>query len=304
MVLHLLPQPLGECYRGIEHRAGKNEQEFLSPVATNAVDLPRLRLEELRELFEHRVSRLVSMIVVHALEPVYVAHNQRDRFMQSNRVQPHLVQTLLERASVLHLGEPVGEGDLPQLVVQLRQLFFSCRQIGLESLDAEQRVNPCLELGEIDRLGDVVVGAGVQTFDLVLGRVERRLHDHGNEGKIFVGLQSSDDFHAVHLRHHHVEEDEIGADVLHLLQRRLSVVGSIHFVAARLESGAEELDVVLVIVYDQDPVLLVTLHCFCRGISAPPRLRLSAHRASRGIRRSRPPSPSRDRRRGRARSAR
>ena len=178
----------------------------------------------------------------------------------------------------------------------------------MQRFNAEKGINPCLQLGEIDRLGDVVVGAGVQPFDLVLGGVERRLHYDGNERQLFgrdLGLEPSDDFHAVHLRHHHVEENQVWTNLIYLFQCLLAIVGSIHFVAARLQTGTQELDVVLVIVYDKDArFLLATLHCFCRGIVGLQRRPPSARRAWRGIHRIQLPSPSRDPRRARAQSAR
>jgi hypothetical protein len=81
MTLHLLPQPLGESDRGIEHRTRQNQKELLSAVTSDAVDLARLAFQELRELLEHGVSGLVAVIVVHALELVDVAHHQRDRLV-------------------------------------------------------------------------------------------------------------------------------------------------------------------------------------------------------------------------------
>ena len=71
----------------------------------------------------------MSELVVYRLEFVDVAHNQRDRLVQAHRVLPHVVQTLLQRASVFDLGQAVGEGNLPQFVVKLRQLFVPCLEL-------------------------------------------------------------------------------------------------------------------------------------------------------------------------------
>ena len=50
MSIHLLAQSLGERDSGIEDGARQNEQEFLPAITTDAIDFPRLVLEELREL--------------------------------------------------------------------------------------------------------------------------------------------------------------------------------------------------------------------------------------------------------------
>ena len=65
----------------------------------------------------------------------------------------------------------------------------------MRSIDFSAR----LELGEVDRLGDVVVRAGVESLDLVLGRVERRLHDDRNERQRRISLDPPRDLDAVHL---------------------------------------------------------------------------------------------------------
>ena len=70
----------------------------------------------------------MPVVIVDALELVDVAHHQRDRLVQSHRVLPHVVQTILEGAPVLDLSEPVGEGNFPQFVVKVRQLLLACRQ--------------------------------------------------------------------------------------------------------------------------------------------------------------------------------
>jgi len=108
MALNLLTQPLGESDRGIEHRTGQYEQELLSAVASDAVDFARLGLQEVRELLEHGVAGLVAVVVVYALELVDVAHDKRDGLVEPHRMQPHLMQTLVQGAPVLDLGQSVG----------------------------------------------------------------------------------------------------------------------------------------------------------------------------------------------------
>jgi hypothetical protein len=166
--------------------------------------------------------------------------------------------------------------------------------------DAQHRREARLQLGEVDRFGDVVVGAGVQPFDLVFGRVERGLHDDRNERQRRIGLHTLRHFDAVHLGHHDVEQHEVGRRFFDLFQRFRSVAGAVGGVAPRLETGAQQLDVVLMIVDDQDPRgfrlrrFTRRFHRFFRGsVELPPRLR-AARTASQGSRRTPLPSPSRD----------
>ncbi len=62
----------------------------------------------------------------------------------------------------------------------------------------------------VDRLGEEIVGAGVETCDAVGRLVERRHHDDGHVRGFGIRLDAAADFEAVHARHHHVEEHDIG----------------------------------------------------------------------------------------------
>lgn len=79
---HLLPQPLGKGDRGIEYGARQNEKKLFAAVTANAVDFPSIFFQQPRDLLEHRISRLVAIVVVHGLELVDVAHDERERFME------------------------------------------------------------------------------------------------------------------------------------------------------------------------------------------------------------------------------
>ena len=120
MALHLLPQPLSESDRCIEHGTRENEKKLLSTVATHTVYFAGFPLQKLREPLEHGVPGLMAVIVVYTLELVDVAHHQRDGLVEPHRVLPHLVQTLVQGASVLDLGQSIGERHPCQLVIQHR----------------------------------------------------------------------------------------------------------------------------------------------------------------------------------------
>ena len=66
------------------------------------------------------------------------------------------VQSLLQAAPVVDLGEPIGEGNSRQLVVQYLHLGLPVPELRLEGLYPEERVDLRLELGKVDRLGDTL----------------------------------------------------------------------------------------------------------------------------------------------------
>jgi hypothetical protein len=65
--------------------------------------------------------------------------------------------------------------------------------------------------GRPQRLGDVVGGPQREAVLLVLVVDPGGDEDHRDVAGRLVGLQALDDFVAVHLRHHHVEQDQVGA---------------------------------------------------------------------------------------------
>ena len=72
---------------------------------------------------QHLVAGGVAVAVVGHLEIVEVHEHQREGQARASRRRIHLpLQLFLEGAMVAQPGEPIGEGVLPRLVVQLLQL--------------------------------------------------------------------------------------------------------------------------------------------------------------------------------------
>ena len=210
MRLDLFPHPLGEGHRRVEDRAGEQQHELLAAIPAGAVDLANLGAQNTRELLEHRVARLVAIGVVHTLEAIEIAHHAGERLVQPLGVLEHLVDPLLEMPPVIEAGERVRLRHVPQLFIRLHQLALAFLELLLETLDAQHRREPRLQFGEVDGLRDVVVGAGLESLDLVLRRVERRLHDDRNERQARIALDPASDLDAIHHGHHDVEQDQIG----------------------------------------------------------------------------------------------
>ena len=78
---HPVAEPLGRVQGG----AGEEEHELLAAVPPHAVDLAGLGAQHVGELLEHGVAGLVAVRVVHALELVEVAHEERERLAQAAR---------------------------------------------------------------------------------------------------------------------------------------------------------------------------------------------------------------------------
>jgi hypothetical protein len=121
-----------------------------------------------------------------------------------------------------------------------------------DHLQPDQALDPGDQGDLADRLGQEVVGAAFQPLDPVVGLVERRHHDHRHMRRLRSGLERAADFEAVHLRHHHVENDEVYAlapgdfDGLAAAKRRADLE------ILRRQPRLQQLDVRQNIVDDQD----------------------------------------------------
>src|SRR3990170_7418237 len=95
----LFAQPLGERDGGVQHGTGQDQQKLLAAVPSDAVDLTRLVLEQPGKLLKDRIARLVTVVVVDALEFVDVAHHDRYRLLKAKRKLPPLLEPLFPRAA-------------------------------------------------------------------------------------------------------------------------------------------------------------------------------------------------------------
>ena len=80
----------------------------------------------------------------------------------------------------------------------------------LQRLDAQQRPHAREQLGLVDRLGQEVVGAGLDALDALLLRVERRDQHDRQQRRRWVGAEATADVVAGQARHHDVEQHEVG----------------------------------------------------------------------------------------------
>ena len=118
--------------------------------------------------------------------------------------------------------------------------FESGRQFVGEHLQPRQAFDPAEQGDVVDRLGEEVVGAGLQALYPVLGLVERRHHDDGNVVGGRVGLDAPAHLDAVDTRHHHIEQNDIGTLALDGFQRIDTVHGGDDVEIFRRELGFQQ----------------------------------------------------------------
>ena len=250
--LYCFTHALGEGNGRVEHSSRQQEHKLFSPIPADAVDLARLFFQDAGELLQYHIAHLMAVGVVHALEAIQITHHHCQRLLEPPRVTEHFLQTLLQVTPIVESRQRIGLRHLEETCVDFGQLALSLLQCVLESLDAQHRFHARFELGEVDRLRDVVVGTGVQSLDLVLGRIQRGLQDDRDERELLVRFDAPHDFEAIDARHHHVEQDQIGRGACYGMKRLLAIHRAIDGVPSRLQARPQQLDVVFVIVDDQN----------------------------------------------------
>ena len=182
---------------------------------------------------------------------------------------PMALERVLRVASHDQLRELRREEALePSQAVELRHLLphalfqrlVPLRELGrlqldgvVEVLDPDQRADARQELRLIHGLGQEVVGPGLEPADPLLRGIEGGHHHHGQDPRGGVVADLATHLVPAHLRHHHVQEHQVGRFLLHLEERLGPRGGRCHGIALRLEQVGQQLDVLGQIVDDQDP---------------------------------------------------
>ena len=91
---------------------------------------------------------------------------------------------------------------------------------------ARERAQAREQLGERERLDEVVVGAGVEARDAVVDGVARREHQHGRPDT--ARAQAATGLEAVDPRQHHVQDDRVVVGALRHPERLFPVLGDVH----------------------------------------------------------------------------
>ena len=120
----------------------------------------------------------------------------------------------------------------------------------LRAAPPQQRLEPRGQLGDRERLDEVVVGAGLQPGHAVLDLVARGQHADGDVDA--VAAQPLDDADAVEAGHHHVEHDHRGRVLRDGRQCLEAVGGGGHGKALEAERALEGLPDGGLVVDDED----------------------------------------------------
>lgn len=206
----------------------------------------RIALELLTELQDEVVDRARGAVVVLAPHPGLDLLARQDAVARADQeiedvelgrreldglVRPkHLARRRIDREIADDDAFDLGRGD--------------------GAASAEDGLHAGQELREAEGLGHVVFCAELEAHDLVHLGAACREHDHGR--RVFAGAQRAEHLEAVHLRQHHVEDDEVERAAHRLREPVLPVVREIDAVAFGGEVHLEPHGDALVVLDHQD----------------------------------------------------
>src|SRR3954453_4325335 len=206
--------------------------------------------------------------------PSKVRYEDLDGVRRCERiVAPYLLEEPLSRhddALVAHevfeqLELALGEIDLATLAPDLVRVRVELQVADDEPRTsarrpaAQQRAQAREQLLALERLDEVVVGAGVEALDARLDRVARGEH----EDRHIVGrAQAPRDLDAVDLRQAEIEDHEVGMVGGGLVERCLPVARDPHVVAVQAQRALQDLgDLVVVLDDEHAGITTDTVHC-------------------------------------------
>ena len=104
----------------------------------------------------------------------------------------------------------------------------------------------------VDRLGEILVGPGLEPGDDVFRVGHRRHQNDRDERRTLLFLERAADLDTVDLRHHDVEQDQIGLRLMGHRQSLFAVSGGDDLIAIGRQAGPHDPKVGGVVVSDQD----------------------------------------------------
>jgi len=129
-------------------------------------------------------------------------------------------------------------------------------------LERELRVDSRHDEGQVQRLGDIIVGALFESLDGVVVGIAGGHHDDGQLGQRAFLSQSPQDFESIDLGHHDVEQHEVEGVRFERLEGLEAALGGADRVPFAEEVARQDVAVELVVIDDEDrPRGLRCLRC-------------------------------------------
>ncbi len=114
------------------------------------------------------------------------------------------------------------------------------------------RADACQQFFDLERLADIVDAAGIEGHDLAVDIGQGGHKDDRDVAALGHGLEAAAGFETVDVRHHDVEQDQVGFNEGHAIERFLATQGDEHFEAALFKMIDQHAEIDRVVIDDQD----------------------------------------------------
>jgi hypothetical protein len=259
-----------------------DDRELVTAEPGDPVGVAQAVSKPVGDALEKRVPDRMAERVVDRFEAVQVEEENRERFSGPLRSGERVIELLAEQHAVRQAGQGVVVCEVPDALlgalpvrhlqletpVEIEQLRDPVLELGIRlgkrlvrgqsrllgPLQAELRPGPRESDREVDRLGDVVVGAELERLDDVLALRHRRDHDDRKRGLRPCLANDLEHLQAIEIRHDHIEQHEIEIPLRDQLERPTAPVRLGDIETVPQEPPAQDGTVVRDVVDDEQPL--------------------------------------------------
>ena len=171
-----------------------------------------IRAQQLGDHNQRGVAAIMAVGVVHALEIVNIAENDREDGRRAFAALLLLLKAFQHVAPVRKLSQRVKPRHAlkllliaQQALIRLLQLPIRLPQLLLRPLQLDMRLDSGRQLIHIERLGDVIHAARLKSIEFINDVGQRGHKNDGNVLRVGLLFQAAAGVKSVHVRHHHVQ---------------------------------------------------------------------------------------------------
>ena len=148
-----------------------------------------------------------------------------------------LLGLFLGRQQLFLVLHPFAENNLDLLLHLAFEVFIEQLEFFFLLPELDQVFRAGHQFAGVDGLGQVIVGAYFEAFDLHLLRCPRRHQHDGDVVEFRIGLDDPAQRGAIHLGHHHVANDQVRLALVGFFEAFLAVLGGFDAVCTAQDRG-------------------------------------------------------------------
>ena len=150
------------------------------------------------------------------------------------------------------MRDALGDGADGSRATGVAEAALEIDEFAVDGDETQLRLDAGESFVEVDGLRDVIDCADAEAFEFSFLRCAGGDENNGNGARLVVGLEMLADFDAVHVGHHHIQQNKVGLFGGDEIQRIMTAVGCEDGHAFAFEFALEQLDVDWLVVDDEN----------------------------------------------------